>query len=220
MKTVIICCRTLENELTAAMEKTGVRYPVEWMESGLHNSPSRLNARLFERIARLEADRILLAMGFCGNALPGIVSLRAEIIVPRVDDCISLLLGGMKPRQKVSSEYAAYFLTDGWLKGERNIIREYEYSVEKFGEEEAEMLAEMIYGHYRTLALLDTGVCPTDGLWDQTENISNLLHLERRIIPGTLSRLEELLAGPWDREHYLVIPPGETVTAAHMVLEV
>ena len=219
MVTHIISCLTLENELKAAMKNTGTDCPVLWLESGLHNTPAKLNARLCEEIGKIKADRIILAMGFCGNSLPGIRSEMAEIIVPRVDDCISLLLGGMQARKKISSESPSYFLTEGWLKGERNLWVEYQYSVDKFGKEEADAIAQMMYGHYRTLALLDTGISPAEELWEKTEQIEKTLHLERKIVPGTLARLEELLTGPWDAERYLILPPGKAAAQADMKLE-
>lgn len=219
METLVISCLTLEFELKAALERTGLAYPVVWLEAGLHNTPDKLNARLCEEIASAGAQRVLLAMGFCGNSLAGLGSDRAEIIVPRVDDCISLLLGGVRERLKVSSENAAYFLTEGWMRGERNLWVEYQHLVKRYGVEDADRISKMMYGNYRTLALLDTGVSSIDELWKETEIISETLHLQRKVIPATLKRMEELLTGPWSPEKYLIVPPGEKIVSGQMVLE-
>lgn len=219
MKTSVISCRTIEDELTAAMKRAGADYPVVWLESGLHNTPKKLNETLAGEIERLDCERILLAMGFCGNSLGGLTSRTAEIIVPRVDDCISLLLGGVPRRLAVSSEYSAYFLTEGWLRGERNLWVEYQYSVEKYGEEQAQMIAEMMYGHYRTLALLDTGLSDMTAFTDRTKEIAETFHMKQAIVPATLDRLCALLTGPWDRAHYLIVPPGESIAAGDMIPE-
>ena len=219
MRTAVISCRTIEDELTAAMKRTGSDLPVVWLESGLHNTPKKLNERLAEEISRLDCDRLLLAMGFCGNSLGGLTSPAAELIVPRVDDCISLLLGGVPQRLSVSSEYSAYFLTEGWLRGERNLWVEYQYTVEKYGEEQARLIAEMMYGHYRTLALLDTGLSDMSSLTERTREIADTFHMKQVTVPATLDRLCALLTGPWDAAHYLIVPPGESIGAGDMIPE-
>ena len=72
MKTAVISCRTVEDEVTAAAARAGVDYPVAWLESGLHNTPNILRERFQETLDGLDAERVLLAMGYCGNAISGV----------------------------------------------------------------------------------------------------------------------------------------------------
>lgn len=211
MRTVIVACKTLEDELNYAMKKTGVDYPVYWIESGLHNVPKKLNKRIVEILDSLEADRVLMALGFCGNAVQNIIPKDFELIIPRVDDCISLLIGSQRDRAKVSEEHAAYFLTEGWMRGERNLWVEYQYTVDKYGKEEAESIAKMMYGHYRTLGLLDTGVNPIEPLIKSTKIISETLKLEQKVIPASVTYLELLLTGPWKGDKFIIKEPGKEV---------
>lgn len=213
MKTVIVTCRTLEDELHAALLKSGRDYPVIWLESGLHNTPQKLTARLQEELDKIEADRVLLAMGFCGNAVAGIHG-NFEIILPRVDDCISLLLGSVERRMEIAREHAAYFFTEGWMRGERNIIVEYEHTLEKYGEEMTETIMEMMYAHYRTLAILNCGVGNVPSLLERTKEIADILHLEQKELPATLDYLEELFTGPWSDEKYIKLVPGQVLDSA------
>ena len=208
MKTVILSCRTLEDEVLAALKESGKDYEVVWLESGLHNIPKRLTSRIQEELDRIEADRVLIAMGFCGNAMAGIHG-DFEIILPRVDDCISLLLGSVERRMEISRELAAYFFTEGWVRGERNMIVEYEHTLSKYGPETTESVMEMMYSHYRTLAILDSGVGNTVSLLERTKEISEILHLEQKVVPGTLDYLTELFTGPWNSEKYIVVPVGQ-----------
>jgi hypothetical protein len=216
MRTLIVACRTLEDELNFALKKTKLEYPVEWIESGLHNTPKKLNARLREVLDSVEADRVLLAMGFCGDSIQGITPKSFELIVPRVDDCISLLIGSMEARAKVSREHAAYFLTEGWMRGERNLAVEYQYTLEKYGEEEAQSIAKAMYGHYRTLGLLDTGIRPLQPLIESTKKIADTLKLEQKVIPATVAYIEQLLKGPWRGDSFIVKAPGEEITSADL----
>ncbi len=219
MKTVIVSCRTIEDEVTAAIREAGVDYPVYWLESGLHNQPPILLRTLQELLDGLDTERVLLAMGFCGNAIKGLQLGAYELIVPRSDDCISLLLGGVNRRVEVSRELAAYFFTEGWLRGERNIWEEYKFTVETYGEEMAETVMEMMYSHYRTLALLDSGVGDIEALYETVEPLADALHLERKKIPATLSYLTDLFLGPWDdSERFVRFAPHSTVEEGQLTL--
>lgn len=218
MKTVIVSCRTLEDEVNVAKGKCGCTFPVKWIESGLHNTPKKLTARLQTVLDDIDADRILLAMGYCGNSLIGLHTGNSEVIVPRVDDCISLLLGSTERRKQLSEELSAYYMTSGWFRGERNICVEYQYTVDKYGQEAAESIMDMMYCHYSTLALLDNGVYPIEQLEEQTKEIAKILHLKQTRVLATLDFICDLLTGPWTSKRFLVMPPAYTVTIADLTL--
>lgn len=219
MDTVVVSCRTLETELTKAMENTQMSYPVFYVESGLHNWPDKLNVRLAELLDPIRADRVLLAMGFCGNSVKGLRAGNWELIIPRADDCITLLLGSHRRREQIARDCSAYFLTEGWMRGERNLWVEYLYSVEKYGEKTARRIAKMMYSHYRTLALLDTGAESVEPLAEKTKIIADTLQLEQKVVPATLAFLEDLLTGPWDDgARFLRKEPGSVVTAEDLFL--
>jgi len=213
MTTEIVSCRTLEAELTKAMRDTGTDFPVHWLESGLHDTPRKLTAAFEALFAELRADRVLLAMGYCGNSVAGLRAGAFELIIPRADDCITLLLGSHARREEIGREKAAYFLTEGWMRGDRNLWAEYQAMVEDYGEELARELAADIYAPYRTLALLDSGVEPVEPLVEKTRIIAETLRFRQEVVPATLSFLEQLLTGPWPETRFLRIPPGGTVDA-------
>jgi len=218
MDSIIVACKTLENELNDVIAKTGIDYPVVWLESGLHNTPKILKAKLTEILSEIRADRVLLVMGFCGNSIEGVKTGAYEMIIPRVDDCISLLIGSIKKRLEISNEYAAYFLTEGWLRGERNLWVEYEYTLNKYGEEMAQSIAESLYGHYRTLVLLDCGLCDMGCLLEKTGIIAETFKLKQHIIPATTFYIRQLLEGPWPDELFLRKSPGSEITAEDLRL--
>lgn len=218
MKTVVIACKTIEDELIYAMEKAENTFPIIWLEQGLHNVPERLREELQTAIDHSGADRVLLAMGFCGNALQGLKISVPELVFPRVDDCISLLLGSVAQRLEVSEQYAAYFFTEGWLRGERNIWVEHEYMLEKYGEEITEELEKSMFGHYRTLGLLDCGFQPIQPLFEETKKIADALHLKQQVIPATVGYLRDLLTGPWPAERFVTLKLGSEITAEELVV--
>lgn len=107
---------------------------------------------------------MLLGFGNCGNAIQGLKSGDFELIVPRLDDCVSLVLGSQRYRERYSREHHAFYLTDGWITGSRTIEVEYNEMIEDYGEEEADELMNMMYVNYNTMAYLDTGLYDVGGV--------------------------------------------------------
>ncbi|MDN5376300.1 MAG: hypothetical protein PWQ39_1340 [Thermacetogenium sp.] len=213
MSTIVIACQTLSDEVNMAIAETGVKHPVIWVESGLHNHPETLRMRLQETVSRISnVENIILCYGYCGNSLLGLHSTRARLIVPRVDDCISLLLGSYEKREALSREMVSYFLTRGWIVNENNIIREYERCVERYGKERAQRVLKMMLEHYRRLILIDTGAYPLDdACLAKSYEIAEMMGLKHQVVKGSIGMLKQLLTGPWD-ENFIVLEPGEELS--------
>lgn len=212
MKTKYLACETLKDEIQYILRSDTENREIIWLESGLHNFPKKLHQRLQESIEQVkDCDRLVLLFGRCGNSVDQIKNGPFELIVPRVDDCISLLFGSDRARSAYASMNAAYYLTEGWMRGERNLWVEYQHAVEKYGEEEAREIADMMYGHYRQLALLDTGIGAIGELMEKTGIIEETLGLKRCVVPATLDYLTELIRGPWNTERYYIMKPYETL---------
>lgn len=217
--TVIIGCNTLREELLKSIDETGCEYPVYWVESGLHRQPEILRNRLQETLDSFSnIDRALLGFGFCGNSLTGLVPPSYELIFPRVDDCISLFFGSREEREALPESGTSYFMTQGWLKHETNIWKEYQDTVEKYGEEMGKEIYDMMLKNYTSLTLVDTGCWEIEPIREETEMIAETLGLGHRIVPGNLKYFREFLTGPWDKERYVTIPPGKTVTLTDLKL--
>ena len=63
---------------------------------------------------RRAVSEVVLALGFCGNAL----RMSAEnltLVFPRVDDCVSLLLNDGCAREEIQRNPRCYYLTRGWF---------------------------------------------------------------------------------------------------------
>jgi hypothetical protein len=92
MRELVIACSMLEDEVQEAMRQTGRELPILWMDRGLHEHPERLREELRSRIDSADdADVIMLTFALCGNALAGIGSQRAKLVLPKFDDCIHIL---------------------------------------------------------------------------------------------------------------------------------
>jgi len=212
MGTAILACQTLQAELTLAIQETRVDFPIIYVESGLHNTPELLHKRIQEEINRIDnVDTILLLFGYCGNSLLGIKSDRSKLVLPKVDDCIPLLLGSCEARKSISKEMGTYFLTKGWLDYEKNLLKEYERCIERYGQARTSKIMKIMLGHYKRFMLIDTGAYPVESVLAQTKDIAERLNLCHDITPGSLRLFHKLLQGEWDEE-FLVLEPGEAVT--------
>src|SRR5512133_2415672 len=89
---VVLACKVIEDELRPLLAPN-----VEFrsVEQGLHRHPEKLQESLQQEIDSIDADEILLGYGLCGKGVVGLKSSVARLVVPRVDDCISLLLGSL-----------------------------------------------------------------------------------------------------------------------------
>ena len=212
---IMIACNTLRTEIEHVMEAQGVQRRVVWLESQLHNVPTNLKEGLQQALDEVEgADTVLLGYGNCGNVVQGLVAGDFELIIPRLDDCISLVMGSQRRRESYSNEYHAMYLTDGWMDVGHNIVDDYARLCEQYGEEEAEDVFGMMYAHYETLAYLDTGLYDVGELMERTRSISEITEMEQRVEPTALTYVERLVCGPWDDDLFVHVAPHETVPAA------
>lgn len=212
MGTAILACQTLRDELKLTIKETGVSFPTIYVESGLHNTPELLHKRIQEEINRIDnIDVILLLFGYCGNSLLGIKSDKAKLVIPKVDDCIPLLLGSCEARKNISKEMGTYFLTKGWLDYENNLLREYDRCIERYGQVRTSKIMKIMLGHYKRFMLIDTGAYPVEDVLPRTQAFAERLTMQHEVAQGSLRLFRKLLTGPWDEE-FLVLEPGNAVT--------
>ena len=91
--TVILACSAMSLHVAAAQKTMKTDFPVIEVDSSLHENPSKMRQKIIETLEQMEKsiDTVLAAMGFCGGSGEGIATDK-RIVIPRVDDCITLLL--------------------------------------------------------------------------------------------------------------------------------
>jgi hypothetical protein len=205
----IISCEVLRNEV----ESVNPGYEAEFFEGALHDYPDRLRASVQERISATPGERdILLCCGRCSNGTVGLEAGPHRLVLPAVDDCISLLLGS---RQRYLDEHAAqpgtYYYTRGWVDFIRDPYTEYLEIVPKYGEEKAARVARLIMEHYTRVAVIETpGVPGLDDKRAYLETVSEFYGLPLEYLSGSLRYLHKLMTGPRDKE-FIVVEPGDTL---------
>ena len=212
MQTQLIACEMLRDELELAMEHTGIRPPVVWIEKGLHDSPQKLHETLQSRILQVPEDcrQILLAMAFCGGAVEGLVSETASLAIPRFDDCIRMLLS-LEPGQWNAADPRTLYFTRQWMESDRYLPRDLDRYIRRYGEKRAKAMQKVLLAHYRRYCLVDTGAFDVASLEPGARRDAARLELSCAVEPGSVRILEKLLLQSFDEEFY-VTSPGQKLT--------
>jgi len=214
MHPIVLACETIRNELQCAMTRCNRSCPIIWLEAGLHNVPKKLNNAIQDHLDAIEGyDTVLLALSLCGNAVVGLKTRDFQLVLPRSDDCINLLMGSRK------RPFATLFMTEGWLRGGHHLGQEYDECLAKYGEKRGKRIFDVMLKNYRYIAMLDTGCYDTAAAEPEIRAIGKKLGLEYTIVPGSPNHLEELLRGDWWEDRFVILPPNSTLTADLCALE-
>jgi len=219
----LIACDVFEAELGSRLkEMEGERLTVRWLEMGEHDFPDRLRGNLQSAINELEelgCGRILFAYGLCSNSLAGLCARKAELIIPRAHDCITLFLGDKQRYAEISrTAPGTYWYSPGWCRGNRVPHAGYFEEAEKryreqFDEDEADYLVEMErlkYAHYQVAAFTHLGEGDVEASRQTARASADMLGLEFREFEGDSRLIDRLLEGPWQESDFIILKPGQT----------
>ncbi len=170
---VILACQVMESMLEGLIPD-GLASQVTYFDYGLHRAPDKMTWTLQEAIDSIEQPSlVVLGYGLCGNGLRGIKAGRHTLLVPRVDDCIALLLGS---RQAYIREFetvpGTYYLSKGWLESGSHPLKEYHEYVERYGPEDAAWVMDQQYQHYERLVMVAHNQADLDKYRPQAQEVA------------------------------------------------
>ena len=160
-------------------------------------------------------EEVLLALGFCGKGLQGLVAEHLTLVFPRVDDCVSLLLNDGCSREDIPRNPRSYYLTRGWLSHNSSTAEAFEEWTERYGAERAAQLRKTMFAGYERVGLIDTRAYDVADCIDQSRAYAEELELEHVVVPGSVQLLENLFRGERGGE-IVVVPPGEVIGFSHL----
>jgi hypothetical protein len=210
--TFILACATVIEEMVPLLP-SGVGYRV--LDFGLHTDPAKLRHALQKAIDEVEMDPsvdvIILGYGLCSQGVIGIKSSHSILVVPRVDDCISIFLGSASAyRNQARLEPGTYYLTKGWIEVGESPFSEYDATVQRFGREKAERIYQMMFQHYKRLALINTGQYELERYREYARRTADRFSLRYEEIEGSTELVTKMINGPWDKE-FIVVEPGRAI---------
>jgi hypothetical protein len=221
----LISCSVFQRELCAAIAESPNTIDPEFLEIGLHLDQRRLKAAIQERIetAADRYDAVLLGYGLCGNGLAGIKAGPVPLVIARAHDCCTILLGSRAAFEKhFGGTPSASWSSAGYIERSPNYLRtpeealgiDYEELVRKYGEENARFVRESLKSavpehEVRYIELDETAHL---GYAESARERAAAEGKDFILIRGSSRLLRALLAGNWDVDEYLVVPPGSCIT--------
>ncbi len=158
---LFIACRVFETLLSRYIPFE-LKDRVTFMDYGLHATPKQLTKTLQAAIDSITTPSlIVLGYGMCGNGLKGIQAGIHTLLMPKTEDCIAIFLGSDEAyRAEFNAHPGTYYLTGGWLEAGSDPLKEYEKTVNKYGQETADWIMDQQYRNYKRIVLV--GHAPED----------------------------------------------------------
>jgi Protein of unknown function (DUF1638) len=219
MPLVILACKVLQSLIEPHLSAAPL--PTIFMDYGLHRTPQLMTPALQAEIDRLtEPSTILVGYGLCGNGLAGLKARQHTLIVPRADDCITILLGSYQRYiEEFSAEPGTYYLTKGWLESGSHPLKEYREYCEKYDAETAAWLIDEQYQNYKRIVLVAPNQAELDAYRAPAREVADFcaarwgFRYEERI--GSEDLVRRLVTQAYNltqsSDEFLVIPPGGEV---------
>jgi hypothetical protein len=213
---LVLACGSFRPEIAAL--PTPMAVEIRYLPQNLHRTPQRLRDALQEAVdaAPPATTEIVLGYGLCSNGLVGLQAREQKLVVPRVHDCVALLLGSRAAyRDAFARRPGSYYLTPGWLEHERDPLGTLEQDyVPRVGRADAEWALHEELKNYTHIVYVRTKSARDGVHRARAERNARFLQKQLEVVDGSPDYLTRLLAGPHDFPDFLTIPPGEAVTQA------
>ncbi|MCX6056461.1 MAG: DUF1638 domain-containing protein [Chloroflexi bacterium] len=191
---------------------------VDLIPRGLHDQPEELKTTLQQRIDLAEGkgyEAILLGYGLCGNGTAGLQTRSVKVVIPRVHDCIGLLLGSRKRyREQFEKNPGTYWYSQDFVErsdpdnkfafmgpiSNQELARQYDAFVVKFGRENADYLMEVMgtwKSHYQRAIWIDSGINDDENLTKNIETDAGKRGWSFEKLAGDLILFRKMLNGDW-----------------------
>ncbi|MDD3628897.1 MAG: DUF1638 domain-containing protein [Actinomycetota bacterium] len=211
-KIKLIVCDVIYDELK---NKLTEEWDIASFEKSLHEHSDKLREKLQNEINKSQNyDIIVLGYGLCGNGTLGLVSPKVPIVIPKVDDCITLLLGSTEERKKqLKIEPGTYFLTRGYI-GETGdfILPGISEIKNKYDKDTLQWVVKEMLKNYRKIAFIDTGNYNSSEYKEKARQEAVKLGLKFEEIKGSNKILDKVVNKNWNGQ-FIIIRPGAIITS-------
>ena len=229
MNNVILACSSLKDHIDAAQKAMGTSWPVVIVDRSNHVEPSQMKDVVRQAIEKLLEEQsagqkgqassgaepltVLVAMGFCGGAWDH-VSFPCRIVVPRVDDCISMLLATDDKAIPNRKEIGHLYLYENDPKdfSALHLIRDGGTADEMYRGMSRDDLFRYWFGNYHAMDIIDTGLNPCYEVpyVEAAQKEADAINADLGYAEGSNRMLEKLVSGRWD-DQFVVAEPGKII---------
>lgn len=211
--TVILSCSSLLLHVEAAQTKMHTRFPVVNLDRRLHAEPKRMRSSILETLEALppSCETVLAAMGYCGGSWNHI-PLSRRVVIPKVDDCITLLLHTDDTPHGNLKEAGHMYFRDCDT-GAYSIEGMKEEICRTYGMEFGTSIFGSWFQNYTNADIIDTGVydCYSEEYVTEAQKNADLIRCSLGYVEGSNRILEKLVSGQWDAQ-FVVLESGQEMT--------
>lgn len=208
---VVVTCEPLR-EVLSLVEPTPAQ--VLLVDRNFHRSPDRLREHLQGLINENRDATMVLAIGLCGEATVGLKASGGTLVLPRVDDCLALLMGSQEAyREQARQCPGTYYLSKGWLESGDDVVSDFDRCVERYGPDRTARIFQSLLRHYRQVVFIRTGVPGEESQLSRAAAFAERFGLALRVVPGDLSLMSDLIHNRESR-HVIRVPGGGRTTVA------
>ena len=211
--TVILSCSSLLLHVEAAQAKMHTRFPVVNLDRRLHAEPKRMRSSILETLDALppSCETVLAAMGYCGGSWNHI-PLSRRVVIPKVDDCITLLLHTDDTPHGNLKEAGHMYFRDCDT-GAYSIEGMKEEICRTYGMEFGTSIFGSWFQNYTNADIIDTGVydCYSEEYVTEAQKNADLIRCSLGYVEGSNRILEKLVSGQWDAQ-FIVLESGQEMT--------
>lgn len=211
MSTVILVCDVMIRHVEAAQKKMDTDFTIVELDGRKHENPKAMREHIIETASGLDedVDTILVGMAYCGGSWKN-VSLKQRYVIPRVDDCITMLLHTDDVRYANLKKAGHLYLHE---MGRMSVINIKNDLFEKYGAKKGEIIFKAWFESYRMTDVIETGTydCRSCEYAEYAKRCADLINCPLDYVPGSNIILEKLVSGRWD-EQFIVVEPSETLS--------
>ena len=203
----VLACESVVVYVQAAQRRLGTDYPVFVLHYTDTDDPGRMKLQIVRAAEKMpkDIDTVLVAMGFCGGSWNQVEASR-RLVIPRVDDCVSMLLNGEEGHSTNPKEMGHLYITE----------QEPDSSGKRLCQQCPRWKVDACYpkwfANHSQMDIVDTGVfdCHTEDYVEKAQKCADDLHCNLDYVSGSNALLEKLIDGQWDTG-FLVVEPGQRI---------
>lgn len=199
---ILLACQTIEKEVLKLNDQTNFQGIIHFMPKDLHTDSKSLKAYLQDFIdSTYNVDEFLICTGSCGGGTENLKASNGRVIIPKVGDCLDLLLSSDRESPRSMS---AMFFTRSWVDYIKDSPLDFLKKVEEVGEDQAVEFVRKIYASIDAINIIDTGTYDLEEVKDYLAPLVEATGLKVNILQGQCRLIKKLMTGPYD-EDFIVL---------------
>ncbi|MCR4710483.1 MAG: DUF1638 domain-containing protein [Clostridiales bacterium] len=220
--TVILACTSLKDYVEEAQKRLGTNIKAIYVSRLYHRDPKEMREHILEKLDNLPegTDTVLVAMGYCGGSWEGVAKNSCRIVLPKIDDCVSLVMQLTdEPKSNLKEDKHFYVRDKDPAKESIKAIFEHMADAQELDQETREKYHKHWQDMYEEIDIIDTPIndARSQEYFDKVKVDADWLDARLEYVMGGTHMIEKLIKGDWD-DQFLVLEPGEPATKAEMLI--